>query len=70
MGTLVAWIERLSGEHFLDARVYLISELPAQVQAMDVARVCGTAFLLCSLATLYPAWRAARTEPAEALRHE
>jgi lipoprotein-releasing system permease protein len=70
VGTLVAWIERLSGEHFLDARVYLISELPAQVQPMDVARVCGTAFLLCSLATLYPAWRAARTEPAEALRHE
>ena len=69
-GALVAWIERLSGEHFLDARVYLISELPSQLQAMDVARVCATAFLLCSLATLYPAWRAARTEPAEALRHE
>ena len=47
-----------------------MSELPAQVHALDVLRVCGVAFLLCALATIYPAWRAARSAPAEALRHE
>jgi len=35
-----------------------------------VLRVCGVAFVLCALATVYPAWRAARTAPAQALRHE
>jgi lipoprotein-releasing system permease protein len=35
-----------------------------------VVRVCGVAFALCAVATLYPAWRAARTQPAEALRHD
>ena len=66
----VAAIERLSGTQFLDARVYFMSELPAYVEWGDVARVCGVAFLLCALATLYPAWRAAKTQPAEALRHD
>jgi lipoprotein-releasing system permease protein len=68
--TLVAGLERLLGTQFLDARVYYMSELPAYVERLDVLRVCGVAFLLCALATVYPAWRAARTAPAEALRHE
>ena len=54
----------------VDAKVYLMSELPAQVQGPDVLRVCAAALALCSLATLYPAWKAARTVPAEVLRHE
>ena len=68
--TLVAALEHLLGTQFLDARVYYMSDLPAYVEAADVARVCTVAFLLCVLATIYPAWRAARTAPAEALRHE
>jgi lipoprotein-releasing system permease protein len=68
--TLVHWLEQLLGTQFLDARVYYMSELPAYVELGDVLRVCGVAFLLCLLATIYPAWRAARTAPAEALRHE
>jgi lipoprotein-releasing system permease protein len=68
--TLVAGLEHLLGTQFLDARVYYMSDLPAYVEAADVARVCTVAFLLCVLATIYPAWRAARTAPAEALRHE
>jgi lipoprotein-releasing system permease protein len=68
--TLVGALEHLLGTHFLDARVYYMSDLPAYVEAGDVLRVCGVAFLLCVLATVYPAWRAARTAPAEALRHE
>jgi lipoprotein-releasing system permease protein len=67
---LVAWLERLLGTHFLDASVYYMSELPAYVERMDVVRVCTVAFLLCAIATIYPAWRASRTAPAEALRHE
>jgi lipoprotein-releasing system permease protein len=70
IGALVAAVERLSGAQFLDARVYFISELPAYVEGRDVLQVCAVAFLLCALATLYPAWRAALTEPAEALRHD
>jgi lipoprotein-releasing system permease protein len=67
---LVAGLERLLGTQFLDARVYYMSDLPAYVQGADVFRVCGVALVLCVLATIYPAWRAARTAPAEALRHE
>jgi lipoprotein-releasing system permease protein len=67
---LVAGLERLLGTQFLDARVYYMSDLPAYVERADVLKVCVVAFLLCVLATIYPAWRAARTAPAEALRHE
>jgi lipoprotein-releasing system permease protein len=66
----VAGLEHLLGTQFLDARVYYMSDLPAYVEGADVLRVCGVAFILCVLATLYPAWRASRTTPAEALRHE
>jgi lipoprotein-releasing system permease protein len=54
----------------MDARVYFMSELPALIESSDVWRIALTAFALCCLSTLYPAWRAARTQPAEALRHE
>jgi lipoprotein-releasing system permease protein len=67
---LVAGLEHLLGTQFLDARVYYMSDLPAYVEGADVLRVCVVAFILCALATLYPAWRASRTTPAEALRHE
>ncbi|HQW10399.1 MAG TPA: lipoprotein-releasing ABC transporter permease subunit [Steroidobacteraceae bacterium] len=67
---LVRLLERALGTQFLDARVYYMSDLPAFVEWQDVVRVCGVAFVLCAIATLYPAWRAARTAPAEALRHE
>src|SRR5215470_6686829 len=68
--TLVAGLERLLGTQFLDARVYYMSDLPAYVELVDVLKVCTVALVLCVLATIYPAWRAARTAPAEALRHE
>ncbi len=67
---IVSTIERLSGQQFLDARVYFMSELPAYVEWHDVLQVCALAFVLCTAATLYPAWRAALTQPAEALRHD
>jgi len=67
---LVHLLEHLLGTQFLDPRVYNMSDLPAYVEWTDVLRVCGVAFLLCALATLYPSWRASRTQPAEALRHD
>lgn len=68
--TLIHGLEALLGVHFLDARVYFISDLPATVQWPDVIKISLTTFLLCSLSTLYPAWRAARTQPAQSLRHD
>jgi len=67
---LVRVLERLLGTHFLDARVYYMSELPAYVEWRDVVQVSTVAFMLCALATIYPAWRASRTAPAEVLRHD
>ena len=67
---LVHGLERLLGTRFMDASVYLMSDLPAHVEAADVTLIAATAFALCCLSTLYPAWRAARTHPARALRHD
>jgi lipoprotein-releasing system permease protein len=63
-------IEKTFGVQFLDAAVYLMSDLPTEVQPGDVLRVSLVTLLLSAVATIYPAWRAARTLPAEALRHD
>jgi lipoprotein-releasing system permease protein len=63
-------IESTFGIQFLDAAVYSMSDLPTEVQARDVLQVCVVTLLLAALATVYPAWRASRTLPAEALRHD
>jgi lipoprotein-releasing system permease protein len=68
--SLVHGLERLVNTKFLDASVYLMSDLPARVEPGDVLLIAATAFALCCLSTLYPAWRAARTNPARALRHD
>jgi lipoprotein-releasing system permease protein len=68
--TLVPLIERAVGFQFLPADVYYISELPSRVEIADIVQIAVLAFALSLLSTLYPAWRAARTEPAEALRYE
>jgi len=67
---IVAAIERAFGVHFLDPTIYYISALPSDVHASDVLAIGLGAFLMSVLATLYPAWRASRTDPAEALRYE
>ncbi|RRQ20615.1 lipoprotein-releasing ABC transporter permease subunit [Thiohalobacter thiocyanaticus] len=68
--TLVPAIERLFQVEFLPADVYYISDLPSDLNWPDVWHISSVAFLLSLLATLYPAWRASRTQPAEALRYE
>ncbi len=67
---LIAALETLLGIQFLNAEVYFISYLPSELKGSDVAVICGIALLLSFLATIYPALRASRIEPAEALRHE
>ncbi|MDX1754814.1 MAG: lipoprotein-releasing ABC transporter permease subunit [Marinobacter sp.] len=66
----IGWLERLMGHQFLNAEVYFISYLPSQLQWVDVAIISGAGLLMSLLATIYPAWRASRVDPAEALRYE
>ena len=68
--SFVAFIEHLLGIQFLNANVYFISYLPSELKWQDVAVVSGAGLLMSFVATLYPAWRAARIKPAEALRYE
>ena len=68
--SIVAFMEGVFGIKFLAADVYFISDLPAELKMMDVIMICSIALLLALVATLYPAWRGARTMPAEALRYD
>jgi lipoprotein-releasing system permease protein len=70
IGTIVPFIEHLFGVQFLAKDVYFISELPSDLQRSDVLVVSIFSFVISILATLYPSWRAAQTQPAEALRYE
>lgn len=70
IGDVMPALEQLFGVDLLPADVYYISDLPSDLQWSDVTRVTLLSFGLSVLATLYPAWRAARTQPAEALRYE
>jgi len=67
---LVHGLESVVGFKFLDAKVYFMSDLPAHVRVADVLQICGIAFVLACLSTIYPAWRAARLLPAESLRND
>jgi lipoprotein-releasing system permease protein len=70
VATIVPAIENLFQVKVLAPDVYYISELPSDMRWRDVAEISLVAFVLCLLATLYPSWRASRTQPAEALRYE
>ena len=67
---IIAWIERISGVQFLNGDVYFISYLPSQLLWTDVAMITSSALVLSFLATIYPAVRASKIQPAEALRYE
>jgi len=68
--SLVDWAERIFGFKVLSAEVYFISYFPSQVKLEDVLVISIGSFVLCVMATLYPAWRASKVEPAEVLRYE
>ena len=67
---VVPAVEQVLGFKFLSKDVYYISDLPSEVQARDVATIGSVSLVLAFLATIYPSWRAARVNPAEALRYE
>ena len=68
--TIRQWLQSLTGTDLFAAEIYFLSQLPAEVDPMEVASVVGMALGLSLLATLYPSWRAARLDPVEALRYE
>ncbi|HSD59773.1 MAG TPA: lipoprotein-releasing ABC transporter permease subunit [Burkholderiales bacterium] len=67
---VVPAIEHVFGVQFLSKEVYYISDLPSDLQWRDVATIAGVSLALSLLATIYPSLRAARVNPAEALRYE
>jgi len=68
--TVTGFVENLFGFKILSGDVYYIDKLPSQVNPLDVTLIVVTAVLISLLATLYPAWRASRLDPAETLRYE
>ncbi|MFD2228597.1 lipoprotein-releasing ABC transporter permease subunit [Alkalimarinus sediminis] len=70
VSSIIKWVETIAGHQFLNADVYFISYLPSQLLWSDVIMVCGAGFAMSVLATIYPAWRASKVDPAEALRYE
>jgi lipoprotein-releasing system permease protein len=67
---IVPFLERLLSVRFLSSEVYYITELPSDLQSGDVIAITLVSLVLSFVATLYPSWRAARVNPAEALRYE
>lgn len=63
-------LQGLTGTNLFSDEIYFLSQLPAQVEWHEVTAVVSMAFVLSLLATLYPAWRAARLDPVEAIRYE
>ncbi|MGB1271171.1 MAG: lipoprotein-releasing ABC transporter permease subunit [Endozoicomonas sp.] len=70
VSAIVGGLEKLLGIHFLSPDVYFISYLPSELMWQDVVVISVAGLLMSFLATLYPAWRASKIQPAEALRYE
>ena len=68
--TVVAALEQVIGRKFLSPEIYYLDDVPADVRGSDVGAIVVVAFVMSLIATIHPAWRAANTQPAEALRHE
>ena len=70
VSAVIRWVEQVLSMQFLNSEVYFISYLPSELQWNDVMIVAGAGLVMSLLATIYPAWRASRVQPAEALRYE
>ena len=70
LNTVVAFLETLTGITLWNKEIYFVSELPSRVLISDIAMIACISLLLTLISTLYPSWRASRTNPAEALRYE
>ena len=68
--TLIPWAEQLFGTQFFPDDIYIITKFPAQLVWDDVIKIAVASLLLSFLATIYPAWRASKVQPADALRYD
>jgi lipoprotein-releasing system permease protein len=68
--TIRRFLETISGTELFAAEIYFLSRLPAEIDPAEVISVITMALTLSFLATIYPAWRASRLDPVEALRNE
>jgi lipoprotein-releasing system permease protein len=64
------FMEKVTHTNLLPSSIYHVYDLPAVIQPMDVVVICGTAFAACVLAGVFPAWKASRLQPVEALRYD
>jgi lipoprotein-releasing system permease protein len=70
IGLVVPFLERVFGFSLFPADIYYITELPSELRSADVAKFALMSLVMSLISTLYPAWRASVTHPAEALRYE
>ena len=67
---IIGFVERVFGMRFLDPSIYQITNLPSELRPMDVVMTALFSFVMSTVATIYPSWRASKVNPAEALRYE
>lgn len=70
METLIPWAEQLFGTQFFPDEIYIITKFPAELIWSDVIKISVASLVMCFVATIYPAWRASKVHPAEALRYD
>ena len=69
-GDIAAFLERLFSFEIFDSDVYVTTKIPSELRTDQVLWISGIAMLITLMATIYPAWRASRVPPADALRYE
>jgi lipoprotein-releasing system permease protein len=67
--TIRQWLQNFTGAELFSAEIYFLSTLPAEVDPVEVILVIAMALFLSFAASIYPSWRASRTDPVEALRY-
>jgi lipoprotein-releasing system permease protein len=70
LDVVIPALEKLLGTTLWNKQIYYITEMPSQILVSDVTLITSVSFVLSILAAIYPSWRAARINPAEALRYE
>lgn len=70
LNEIVEFVERLFSINIFPSDVYYLDKLPAKINYLDAALIVGAAIFISFIATLYPAWRASKLDPVEALRYE